>query len=234
VAGERDIELPAEELRWRERRIIDIFKMYARRDLSFGTSDWDVLLLGQHYRLPTRLLDWTSSPYVALYFATEDPTKDEKDGIVYCVQRVETNKALPEVFAEMLRAQGTNLFSLETLKGKFQSVEEFDTSPTNALLWLEPPSVSDRIVNQYAFFSIIPGVDTRHCDWLERHSEWHWAVTVPACLKCEVRQRLQVMNITERTMYPGLEGIAKWLKSYHGAPNPSPQADAPPEGGAVG
>jgi hypothetical protein len=52
--------------KWRERRIIETFSVYAREHLPREPTDWDILFLGQHYRLPTRLLDWTASPYVAL------------------------------------------------------------------------------------------------------------------------------------------------------------------------
>lgn len=41
--------------------------------------DW--LFLAQHYRLPTRLLDWTTNPLVALYFACQSNPKE--DGAVY-------------------------------------------------------------------------------------------------------------------------------------------------------
>jgi hypothetical protein len=34
-------------------------------------NDWDWLSFGQHYTLPTRLLDWSAKPLVALYFAVE-------------------------------------------------------------------------------------------------------------------------------------------------------------------
>ena len=107
------------------------------------------------------------------------------------------------------------MFLLESLKEKFKELKNFDELPNNAFLWFEPPSRSPRIVNQYAFFPIMPGVDSLQCEWLEKHPTWYRGVPVPAKLKPDVRRRLQVMNITERIIYPGLEGIAKCLKAYY-------------------
>lgn len=210
-----DPPLPAAELEKRERRLIDSFSMYAREHFSLGTSDWDVLLLAQHYRLPTRFLDWTSSPYAALFFATEDSSRDSDDGLIYCVERAQSNSSLPSPFKEILERQRTGLFSLEILKENFPCLEEFDKCPHDALIWFEPPSLSPRIVNQYAYFSVMPGVESSHSGWLERYQNWHWVIPIPTALKPEIRQRLQVMNITHRVMYPGLEGIAQWLKAYY-------------------
>jgi hypothetical protein len=208
---------PASELSWRERRIIETFSTYARESLPAGFTDWDVILLGQHYRLPTRLLDWTSSPYVALFFATEDMAKFDRDGIVWCVSRVDTINTLPELLKQHLDSQSAKLFLLETLRTAFPGgLRQFDRDvPEEALIWFEPPSVSPRIVQQFALFSMMSGVDSEHWNWLQKHPTLHWGVPVPASLKMEIRQRLQVMNVTERTVYQGLEGIARWLGSFY-------------------
>jgi hypothetical protein len=208
---------PVSELSWRERRVIETFSTYAREHLPVGFTDWDVILLGQHYRLPTRLLDWTSSPYVALFFATEDTSKCDRDGIVWCVSRVDTLDALPDLLKGHLDSQSAKMFLLETLRTAFPSgLRQFDSDVSEeALIWFEPPSLSPRIVHQFALFSMMAGVGSDHWDWLEKHPEFHWGVPVPASLKKEIRQRLQVMNVTERTIYQGLEGIARWLGSFY-------------------
>lgn len=206
------------ELEWRERRIIETFSTYAIDELPIGFSDWEVILLGQHYGLPTRLLDWTSSPYVALFYATQDTSKFDLDGIIWCVSRVESIDTLPDKMKNILSTKSSKIFYLDTLKTAFPlGLKQLDKEvANNTMIWFEPPSVSPRIVNQFALFSLMPGVDSSYWEWLEEHSEFLWGIPISASLKKEVRQRLQVMNITERTIYQGLEGTAKWLASFYG------------------
>jgi FRG domain len=205
------------ELDWRERRIIETFSTYSINELPTEFSDWDVILLGQHYGLPTRLLDWTSSPYVALFFATQDTSKFDRDGIIYCVSRVESIDILPRNMKNILSLRKSRIFYLDILKSAFPyGLKQLDDEVEHeTMIWFEPPSISPRIINQFAFFSLMPGVDSSQYEWLVKHPDLYWGIPILASLKKEIRQRLQVMNITERTIYQGLEGTARWLSSFY-------------------
>src|SRR5262249_46637109 len=69
-----------------ERSSIELFKSTARFFASVGEQvalldDVSAIMVLRHYRVPTRLLDWSLSPYVAAYFAV--CKDDEEDGIIW-------------------------------------------------------------------------------------------------------------------------------------------------------
>jgi len=203
-------------LRWKERRLIDSFRTYACEHLPRGT-DWHAVLLGQHHGLPTRLLDWTSSPLVAMFFAAEKNSAE--DGEIWCVRRVETNRFLSPIFAELLEKRKTQHFDVEALSTRFPTMEAFDSAEANphspSLLFFEPPSISPRIINQFAFFSVIPDPNWSTESFLQAHPDHCWRVVVRAGLKMEIKERLMIMNVSERIIYPGLDGISRWLKTWY-------------------
>ena len=191
------------------------FRKYAHGEVAGTDSIWNWLALGQHRGLPTRLLDWTYSPLVALHFATDDPATFGVDGLVWCVNFVEANKRLPARLRRMLDREGSDTFTVEML-GSFQTLSDFDALARDPfVVFVEPPAVDRRILNQLALFSLMSDPGARLDGWLERHPELFRKVRVPAALKWEIRDKLDQANINERVLFPGLDGLSRWLARYY-------------------
>jgi hypothetical protein len=191
------------------------FRKYARGDASNPDSTWDWLALGQHRGLPTRLLDWSYSPLVALHFATEDPADFDTDGVVWCVNFVEANRLLPRKLQQILRNEGSDTFTVEML-APFETLRDLDSlSRETFVAFVEPPSLDQRILNQFALFSLMSDAAGVFDEWIAAHPDLCRSVTVPASLKWEIRDKLDQANINERVLFPGLDGLSRWLTRYY-------------------
>lgn len=73
--------------------IFNEFQRHIPAYSSVDTSDlWSVMALAQHHGLPTRLLDWTTNPLVAAYFACEG--ESDSDSAVWVVWGFDSEDAL--------------------------------------------------------------------------------------------------------------------------------------------
>jgi hypothetical protein len=196
-----------------ERHLLRNFRKYAGRDAVPDDSTWHWLALAKHHGLATRLLDWTFSPFVALHFLTAYPRDYDEDGLIWMVDFVKTNRLLPKPLRDALAREGMNAMSAELLHEHATGLGEFDRLGDAFVAFFEPPALDERIVNQYALFSLMPSPHARMDEWLE-HRGLARRVIVPAELKWEVRDKLDQANITERVLFPGLDGLATWLKRY--------------------
>lgn len=200
-----------------EYHLLRNFRKYAQiEDKQLLTSDWRTLTLGQHYGLPTRLLDWTYSPFVAIHFATADIALYDRDGVIWKVDFKKVNHQLPGKLSEVLSDVGSNTFTVEMLEEAVPTLKEFDNlTYENLLLFFEPPSIDSRIINQFAFFSVMTGPTSAIDTWLKKHSDLWRRIIIPKELKWEIRDKLDQANITERLLFPGLDGLASWLQRHY-------------------
>jgi hypothetical protein len=200
-----------------EYHLLRNFRKYARTDEPQHTNtQLRSLVLAQHHGLTTRLLDWTYSPFVALHFATANTEKFDLDGVVWQVDFVKVNHLITEPLNALLKEEKCNAFTVEMLESQFLSLQKFDEKLGKGhALFFEPPSLDERIVNQFGLFSITTGATAILDDWLVMHPGLYRRIIIPAQLKWEIRDKLDQANITERVLFPGLDGLASWLKRHY-------------------
>lgn len=198
-----------------EPHLLRNFRKYAHRQNVERDSIWHWLSVAKHHGLPARLLDWTYSPFIAMHFATADITKFDEDGAIWAVNYLNAHRHLPGPLRSELDV-GTHAFDVEMLSNLLVSLEALDTiSSTDFALFFEPPSIDDRIVNQFSLFSIMSSPVAMLDDWLEARQVIYKKIIIPANLKWEIRDKLDQANITERVLFPGLDGLSTWLKRHY-------------------
>ncbi len=201
-----------------EPHLLKNFMKYSREDYP-SYSKWQWLALAQHHGLPTRLLDWTFSPFVALHFATADSKKFDCDGAVWLVNFEKVHKELPTEIYSQFDKEGSYVFTVTSLSKIAKDLETFDKIDNKGkpfALFFEPPSLDERIVNQSALHSIISSPTMRFDELLEQHPSWYKRIIIPKQLKAEIRDKLDQANITERVLFPGLDGLSSWLSRWYG------------------
>ena len=199
-----------------EHHLLRNFSKYAHQSVVEKDSIWHWLSIAQHHGLPTRLLDWTYSPYVAMHFATANIEKFDLDGVIWAVNYVKLNKVLPEILRNELSKEGANVFTVKLLMEQVCSLKDLDTfSSEDFVLFIEPPSIDDRFINQFAFFSIASNPKLILDNWLQQYPEMWQKIIIPKELKWEIRDKLDQANVTERVLFPGLDGLGQWLKRQY-------------------
>lgn len=200
-----------------EYHILRNFRKYARTsEINQTNTQLRSLVVAQHHGLPTRLLDWTYSPFVAMHFATSNTEKFDTDGVIWKVDFIKVNAQIPDPLQKLLKKEQCNAFTVEMMESKFPTLQKLDKAiGSGHALFFEPPSLDDRIVNQFGLFSIMTEATAILDDWLIQHPEMYRRIIIPADLKWEVRDKLDQANITERVLFPGLDGLASWLKRHY-------------------
>jgi hypothetical protein len=143
---------------------------------------------------------------------------------------------LPPALAQPLNDRAANGFNVEMLQEIFpriSSVEQHKGNLAAFAVFFEPPSLDPRIINQFGLFSFLNRTDILLNEWLEeacaRSPGLARKLIIPAKLKWEIRDKLDQMNMTERVLMPGLDGLSAWLKRWYSPKSAHPvAAPAPP------
>jgi hypothetical protein len=202
-----------------ERHLLRNFRKYAHRSVVERDSLWHWLSVAQHFGLPTRILDWTYSPFIAMHFATANIDKFDLDGVIWAVNYVKAHELLPQSLRDRLEEEGANVMTLQLMNESINSLKALDEldaqSGEKVVIFFEPPSIDDRIVNQFAFCSVMSDPSLVLDDWLETHPALARKIIIPASLKWEIRDKLDQANVNERVLFPGLDGLSRWLKRHY-------------------
>lgn len=199
-----------------EPHLLRNFRKYAHRNIVERDTTWHWLSLAQHHGLPTRLLDWTVSPLVAAHFATVNTERYDRDGVIWMVNSRKAHCKLPDRLRKEIEREGADYFTVEMLARAVPDLKDLDSlAPPAFVVFFEPPSIDDRITNQYALFSIMPDVSSCLDAWLTEYPDFWRKVIIPARIKWEIRDKLDQANITERVLFPGLDGLSQWQKRYY-------------------
>lgn len=204
-----------------ESHVFRQFRKYGYAELAEYSGFWSLLPVAQHHGLPTRLLDWTYSPMVAAHFATEDTEYYDRDGVIWQLDLKQFKAQLPELLQMKLRESDSNIFTIGMLE---KLIPDFDWMKTLSdepyAVFFEPSSMIDRIVNQYALFSVMSDSSVLLSDWIKEKKIESKRIIIPKEVKLEIRDKLDYINISERMIYPGLDGVCKWITRRYAALGP--------------
>ena len=164
-------------------------------------DDWEWMFLMQHYNVPTRLLDWSESPLVALYFSVfgmSDKIK-KKDGAVWCLDPIEMNR---EFKTATVPCFGVDKQLEDYLNRKL------DEPP-------EKPPLAILAQRQFARLQAQQGVfvmfhkETMPLEKRIENKKSFRKLKVPATSKIRISKELRSLGITKLSLFPELDQVGK-------------------------
>lgn len=187
------------------------FKQTAAQLVSnIPKESFDWMFLMQHYGLPTRLLDWSESPLIALYFAVENKLSHDKDGSLWILDPTKLNT--------ISRIQSKNedhfipSFEDEVLKNyTMESVRS-----GNQHIFLSPVAIiatrnNPRIQAQLGVFTVHHN-SSETIEKGEGEKNHYIKIKIPAKRKEHIKKQLSMLGYSRFQIFPELSSISDVIK----------------------
>ena len=197
---------------WRETEMLNLFKLRATGKTSFQPrNDWEWLAVAQHHGLPTRLLDWTSSPLIAAYFATS-PELDAFGSLKPC--NPNGGAIYKAHFCDYIETK------------RYPNPMEYNNQG-----FFYPPHIADRISGQGGLFSIQDNIKAPFEADFEDESAGKTItkLTFSQSVADDIRRNLFALGIRKDMLFPDLDGFAHSIRIHaalsdmHGVECPEPR-----------
>jgi hypothetical protein len=189
----------------REERALRIFRRKAHNylsDASVLSDDIRCLALMQHHGAPTRMLDFTKSPFVAAFFALNNAIKSSA---VFALDTPTLWSATPTNNLDLRR---------EVIDPRIKdNFAHYFATNSNKIIWVgEPAEMDRRLVAQSGTF-VVPGVLDKSLDEIIQQYQSGKPlikkIVLPPSIRAEAMLSLYRMNITHATLFPDLDGLSR-------------------------
>jgi hypothetical protein len=176
------------------------------------TLSW--LALMQHHSAPTRLLDFTFSPFIASYFAFENA---EQDCAVWAIHRLHLQEDLSEKYPQGFEYRDDFMYDLAD--DSFNRI--FQENKLCCVFPVRPSVTSKRYLLQQSLFLSLGNTEQTFMDqllsysWPEYLPEHVAKVVLPFALREEALYDLNRMNINRSTLFPDIDGYSLYLKNHY-------------------
>lgn len=179
----------------KEQLIVDEFR---KRSVSYldkpSTNDWELLAIAQHHGLPTRLLDWSTNPLVALWFTVKGGKGHDRKKEYGVVWAYEVGEG-------------------DVVDDSDISLSPFSLGRTKVY---SPSHISPRITAQHSVFTVHKYISLH--DWFyqfesnAREKVKLHKIKVYADYFGDIRKALDIYGINESSMFPDLDGLSKYIE----------------------
>lgn len=192
--------------------MLDRFKQEsALTGAQYAFDEWGWISFAQHHSLPTRLLDWSQSALVGLYFAVEtgeDKDVLEPDGEYFILRPAQLNQAAGDASGHPRLLSSSDSDLNPYLPGQDSTRGKYARAVISPLLF-------DRIRFQSGTFTLEQRPAEPSVEEPLRSSSALESFIVPGDAKQGIRDELSVLGFSEASIYRDLDRIAKRIHTSH-------------------